>query len=76
MVVYPMDTIRRRMMMQAGNSKLKKKPRGSMHTYNKILRKEGVNGLFKGGLTNFYRGLGGSLILVMYDRIQDHIKAF
>ncbi len=67
-VSYPFDTVRRRMMMQAGKKEI-------MYTstadcWVKIAKTEGMNGFFKGALTNAIRGSGGAIVLVMYDEIQ------
>jgi solute carrier family 25 (adenine nucleotide translocator) protein 4/5/6/31 len=71
-VSYPFDTVRRRMMMQAGKKEI-------MYTstadcWVKIFQKEGFNGFFKGALTNAIRGSGGAVVLVMYDEIQKIIN--
>ena len=67
-VSYPFDTVRRRMMMQAGKKEI-------MYTstadcWVKIFQKEGFGGFFKGALTNAIRGSGGAIVLVAYDEMQ------
>jgi len=64
-VSYPIDTVRRRMQMDVG--KKKRTYKGSLHCFGKILKDEGPNGLFKGCLSNVFRGVGASMVLVMYD---------
>ena len=71
-VSYPFDTVRRRMMMQAGKKEI-------MYTstadcWVKIFQKEGFNGFFKGALTNAIRGSGGAIVLVAYDEMQKMIN--
>ena len=62
---YPIDTVRRRMQMDVG--KKKRVYKNSIHCFKKILRKEGLDGMFKGCLSNIFRGIGASLVLVLYD---------
>ena len=68
LVVYPMDTVRRRNMMQSGESA--KEYKGSIDAAMKILKKEGIQSLYKGGFTNIFRSMGGSVLLVVYDEMQ------
>lgn len=68
-LVYPLDTIRRRMMMQTGRKDVMYA--GVFDCTRKIYLKEGMNGFFKGGLTNVYRSVGGALVLVIYDKLKE-----
>jgi len=65
---YPLDTVRRRLMMQSG--KKEKLYTGTIDCFVKIARNEGSNAFFKGALSNIIRGAGGSLVLVLYDELQ------
>jgi len=65
---YPFDTIRRRLMMQAGRGE--KVYSGTIDCFQKILSQEGPKAFFKGALSNVLRGMGGALVLVGYDEIQ------
>jgi len=65
---YPLDTVRRRLMMQSGEKKLLYK--GTIDCFVQIARNEGRKAFFKGALSNIIRGAGGSLVLVMYDEMQ------
>jgi solute carrier family 25 (adenine nucleotide translocator) protein 4/5/6/31 len=65
---YPLDTVRRRLMMQSGRSDVMYT--GTIDCFNKILKNEGPKAFFKGSLSNVIRGTGGALVLVFYDRIQ------
>jgi len=62
---YPLDTIRRRMMMTSGKHAGKYK--SSIDCTKKILTQEGVPALYKGAGSNILRGLAGSLVLVGFD---------
>ena len=72
LATYPWDTVRRRMMMQVGRQDVLYK--NSFHCLRKIMRKEGMRGLFKGSLSNIYRGVGGALVMAVYEEIQKHLK--
>lgn len=69
---YPFDTIRRRMMMNAGLEK--KMYENSVDCFKKIMEKEGANGFFKGCFSNMVRSLGSSIVLVIYDEIHKALK--
>jgi solute carrier family 25 (adenine nucleotide translocator) protein 4/5/6/31 len=65
---YPLDTVRRRLMMQSGRKELLYN--GTLDCFAKILKNEGGKAFFKGALSNIFRGAGASLVLVMYDEMQ------
>jgi len=64
---YPFDTVRRRMMMQAGGKQLYN---GTIDCWSVIAKKEGFKGFFKGAWSNVLRGAGGAFVLVLYDEIK------
>jgi len=68
LVSYPLDTIRRRLMMQSGRKEVMYT--GTVDCFHKILKNEGSKAFFKGALSNIIRGAGGSLVLVLYDELQ------
>ena len=57
-------------MMESGKAQSERQYKGTMDCGNKILSKEGVTGFFKGNLSNFWRSIGSSLVLVLYDEFQ------
>ena len=63
-VSYPIDTIRRRMMMTSGEAV---KYRGSIDCGVQILRKEGFTSFFKGAGANILRGVAGAGVLAGFD---------
>jgi solute carrier family 25 (mitochondrial adenine nucleotide translocator), member 4/5/6/31 len=71
---YPLDTVRRRLMMQSGRKGADGKKEvlynGTLDCFKKIAEKEGGKAFFKGAGSNVLRGMGGSLVLVMYDKLQ------
>jgi solute carrier family 25 (adenine nucleotide translocator) protein 4/5/6/31 len=71
---YPFDTVRRRLMMQAGG-KGPKQYNGTIDAWRKIAANEGSKAFFKGALSNVLRGAGGALVLVMYDELKTIIDA-
>lgn len=70
-ISYPMDTVRRRLMMQSGRAE--KMYSGTIDCFNKILAQEGSGAFFKGAASNIIRGTGGALVLVLYNKIQKFI---
>jgi solute carrier family 25 (adenine nucleotide translocator) protein 4/5/6/31 len=68
---YPWDTVRRRMMMQSGRKEIMYK--NTLDCALKIVKNEGISAMFKGALSNVFRGTGGALVLAIYDEIQKYI---
>ena len=64
---YPIDTIRRRMMMTSGEGE---KYSGSIDCARKILANEGMKSFFKGAAANILRGVAGAGVLALYDKLQ------
>jgi len=67
---YPLDTVRRRLMMTSGKTGADRMYTGTMDCFRKIYADEGGKAFFKGCLSNVLRGTGGALVLVFYDKIQ------
>ncbi|RAL09978.1 putative mitochondrial ADP,ATP carrier protein (Ant) [Aspergillus homomorphus CBS 101889] len=64
---YPLDTVRRRMMMTSGEAV---KYKSSMDAFRQIVAREGVKSLFKGAGANILRGVAGAGVLSIYDQVQ------
>jgi len=64
---YPIDTIRRRMMMTSGEAV---KYSGSMDCTVQVLRNEGVTSFFKGAGANVLRGMAGAGVLAGFDKFK------
>jgi len=64
---YPVDTIRRRMMMTSGEAV---KYKSSMHAAAVILKNEGWKSFFKGAGANVLRAVAGAGVLSGYDQLQ------
>jgi len=65
---YPIDTIRRRMMMTAGTSSAYK---GSIDCAAQILKNEGFMSMFKGAGANVLRGVAGAGVLAGCDLVKE-----
>lgn len=66
-VCYPIDSVRRRMMMQAGKPVEEQLYNNSLECFEHVWKKEGVRGFFLGFGPNIFRSIGGALALVAYD---------
>jgi len=64
---YPIDTIRRRMMMTSGEAV---KYKSSFDAFGQIIKKEGPSSLFKGAGANILRAVAGAGVLSGYDQLQ------
>mmetsp|Transcript_38369 Transcript_38369/g.52049 ORF Transcript_38369/g.52049 Transcript_38369/m.52049 type:complete len:303 (-) Transcript_38369:123-1031(-) len=70
---YPLDTVRRRLMMQSGRAAEDIMYTGTMDCFRKIYADEGAKAFFKGSLSNVLRGTGGALVLVFYSKIEAYL---
>lgn len=68
LISYPLDTIRRRMMMTSGE---KVHYKNMFDAGAQIVKKEGVGYLFKGAGANILRGVAGAGVLSLYDKLQE-----
>lgn len=64
---YPLDTVRRRMMMTSGQAV---KYKSSIEAFTKIVANEGVTSLFKGCGANIIRAVAGAGVISLYDQLQ------
>lgn len=64
---YPLDTIRRRMMMTSGEAV---KYNSSLEAFKQITQKEGMMSLFKGAGANILRGIAAAGTISLYDQVQ------
>lgn len=65
---YPIDTIRRRMMMTSGQAV---KYKGSIDCTVQILKNEGFMSLMKGAGANVLRGMAGAGVLAGFDKLKE-----
>jgi solute carrier family 25 (adenine nucleotide translocator) protein 4/5/6/31 len=73
-ICYPFDSVRRRMMMQAGNALSNRRYRNSMHCVAAVLKQEGVRGFYLGIGPNLVRSVSGALLLVGYDVVKTLLR--
>ncbi|XP_014772190.1 uncharacterized protein LOC106870577 [Octopus bimaculoides] len=73
LVSYPIDTIRRRMMMTSGEAV---KYSGSIDCTMKIVKSEGFMSLMKGAGANILRGVAGAGVLSGFDKFKELYVAF
>jgi len=64
---YPIDTVRRRMMMTSGAAV---KYDSSLHCFREVIKNEGYKSLFKGAGANILRAIAGAGVLSGYDQLQ------
>jgi solute carrier family 25 (mitochondrial adenine nucleotide translocator), member 4/5/6/31 len=69
-ICYPIDSVRRRLMMQAGKPLDERLYFGSIHCFRVVWSKEGLRGFYLGLTPNLVRSIGGALMLVVYDGIK------
>lgn len=67
LISYPIDTIRRRMMMTSGQAV---KYKGSMDCFMQIMKGEGFMALMKGAGANILRGVAGAGVLAGFDKFK------
>ena len=64
---YPLDSIRRRMMMTSGAAV---KYNGTLDAFTKVIASEGFFSLFKGCGANILRGVASAGVISLYDKLQ------
>ncbi|TQE11124.1 hypothetical protein C1H46_003130 [Malus baccata] len=65
---YPLDTVRRRMMMQSGLEQ--RMYDNTLDCWRQIYRREGVVSFYRGAVSNVFRSTGAAAILVLYDEVK------
>lgn len=71
---YPFDSVRRRLMMQAGQATSERRYRNSWHCVSVVLKQEGVRGFYLGIGPNLVRSVSGALLLVGYDVVKSWLR--
>lgn len=67
LALYPIDTVRRRMMMTWGEAI---KYKSSLDAFGQILKNEGPKSLFKGAGANILHAIAGAGVLASYNKLQ------
>jgi len=73
LISYPIDTVRRRMMMTSGTGE---KYKGSMDCFMTVTRNEGFMSLMKGAGANILRGVAGAGVLAGFDKFKELYVGF
>jgi solute carrier family 25 (mitochondrial adenine nucleotide translocator), member 4/5/6/31 len=73
-ITYPFDSVRRRMMMQAGVSINDRLYINSIYCARIVWSTEGLRGFYLGLGPNLVRSIGGAIVLVGYDRIRTWLE--
>ena len=67
-LTYPIDTIKKRLMMQVARPDDMVQYKGARDCFNKMVAQEGYRSLFKGLTLRLVTSIGGSLMLVAWDQ--------
>jgi solute carrier family 25 (adenine nucleotide translocator) protein 4/5/6/31 len=70
---YPFDTVRRRLMLESEKPAEARLYSGGVDCFFKVMKAEGFGGMYKGMVPELFRGVGGSLVLVAYNRIKVYL---
>jgi solute carrier family 25 (adenine nucleotide translocator) protein 4/5/6/31 len=73
LISYPIDTIRRRMMMTSGQAV---KYKGSVDCAVQIIKTEGFMSMMKGAGANILRGVAGAGVLAGFDKFKELYVSF
>ncbi|CAB9523392.1 ADP/ATP translocase [Seminavis robusta] len=73
-ISYPLDSVRRRLMMQAGKPHSERLYHNSIHCIYVVTKTEGIRGFFLGLGPNILRSVSGALLLVAYDVFRAAIR--
>jgi solute carrier family 25 (adenine nucleotide translocator) protein 4/5/6/31 len=68
LAMYPLDSVRRRMMMRSGEVE---KYKGSIDCFRNIVKTEGYGALMKGAGVNIFRGIAGAGVLSFFDKFME-----
>jgi solute carrier family 25 (adenine nucleotide translocator) protein 4/5/6/31 len=68
---YPFDTVRRRLMLESEKPAAERTYKSGVDCGVKVLKAEGLAGMYKGLVSEVFRGFGGVMVIVMYDRIKN-----
>lgn len=69
-LTYPLDTVKRRLMMQSGRKASDIMYKNALDCCRKMMRTEGVTAFYKGAVPGAIRALGAALVLVLYDKLK------
>jgi solute carrier family 25 (adenine nucleotide translocator) protein 4/5/6/31 len=67
---YPFDTVRRRLMLESEKAPADRLYKSGIDCAVKVFKNEGAAGMYKGVLPEVFRGFGGVMVIVLYDRVK------
>ena len=71
---YPFDTVRRRLMLESEKPQAERTYKSGVDCFFKVLKAEGMGGMYKGLFSEIFRGFGGVMVIVLYDRIKNYLN--
>jgi solute carrier family 25 (adenine nucleotide translocator) protein 4/5/6/31 len=71
---YPFDTIRRRLMLESEKPPAERMYKSGIDCGIKVMKSEGFAGMYKGVIPEIFRGFGGVMVIVVYDRVKNWLK--
>lgn len=71
---YPFDTVRRRLMLESEKPAAERQYKGGIDCAAKVLKNEGLAGMYKGLFPEIFRGFGGVMVVVCYERIKNYLN--
>jgi len=72
---YPFDTVRRRLMLESEKPAAERTYKSGIDCGIKVFQKEGMKGMYKGLFSEVFRGFGGVMVVVCYERMKNYMKA-
>lgn len=70
---YPFDTVRRRLMLESEKPAAERQYKGGIDCAIKVMKNEGMGGMYKGLLPEVFRGFGGVMVVVVYERLKNFL---
>lgn len=70
---YPFDTVRRRLMLESEKPPAERLYKSGIDCFGKVMKAEGFAGMYKGVFPEIFRGFGGVMVIVLYDRIKNYL---
>ena len=70
---YPFDTVRRRMMLESELPPAERQYKSGIDCARKVFAAEGAGGMYKGAFPEIFRGFGGVMVIVIYDRLKNYL---
>jgi len=70
---YPFDTIRRRLMLESEKPAAERTYKSGIDCAIKVMKSEGLPGMYKGVFPEIFRGFGGVMVVVVYERLKNYL---